>query len=321
MTTVRLGYVAMSVNLQNSSPSQTMTFKQFSQLEDREAAVRKLERIAQSNVKNCLRLLRHNVAHDILFFRLSSRLVPLATHQELDGWDYMKSLTKELNELGEFINKHQLRVDFHPDHFVLLNSPRPEVFKDSLVNLRMHFALLKGMKQNTVHRCVMHVGGNYKNTDEALERFVSNWANVPKAIQQMIMLENDDKSFDLIHTLYLCEKLGIPLVFDYHHHLAHNQDTHWENEWGRVLKTWEHSPLPVKMHISSPRNEKQFRAHADFVDGRMFMDFLRKVKGSVPHIDCMIEAKQKDSALFRLMEDLKEHEDIEIIDGASFKLK
>ena len=50
------------------------------------------------------------------------------------------------------------------------------------------------------------------------------------------------------------------------------------------------------------------------------MEFLSKIKGSVPQIDCMIEAKQKDDALFKLMEDLKVQPNIEIIDGASFKI-
>lgn len=66
------------------------------------------------------------------------------------------------------------------------------------------------MNIDPVHRCVMHVGGNYKETDVALERFIHNWMYVPHRLQEMIMLENDDSSFTLEDTLYLCEKLGIP---------------------------------------------------------------------------------------------------------------
>ena len=122
----------------------------------------------------------------------------------------------------------------------------------------------------------------------------------------MIMLENDDTSFTLEDTLYLCEKLDIPLVFDYHHHLAHHQDANWENNWNRVVQTWRHSPLPIKMHISSPKSDKEFRHHSDYVDIDMFFKFLKVIKGSIPQIDCMIEAKRKDEALFKLM-DLPPH--------------
>ncbi|MFJ8246909.1 UV DNA damage repair endonuclease UvsE [Peribacillus asahii] len=321
MTIVRLGYVAMSMELKNASPSKTMTFAQFEKIKDREAAIRKLERIAISNLQTTLRLLKHNAASDIHFYRLTSRLIPLANHEELLDWDYMKPLKEILRAVGDFAKKHKIRIDFHPDHFVLINSLKKSILKNSIKTLKLHYLLLKGMGIDPTHRCVMHVGGNYKETEKSLERFVDNWMSVPRSIQKMIMLENDDTSFTLDDTLYLCEKLGIPLVFDYHHHLAHHRHANWEDNWDRVIHTWEDSPLPIKMHISSPKNEKAFRHHSDYVDVDMFFRFLKEVRGSVPQIDCMIEAKKKDEALFHLMEEVKVRDDIEIIDGSSFHLK
>ena len=96
MTLVRLGYVAMSMELKNASPSQTMTFKQFQKIEDREAAIRKLERISLSNLHNTFRILKHNAASQIYFYRLTSRIVPLANHPELMDWNYLKPLQKQL---------------------------------------------------------------------------------------------------------------------------------------------------------------------------------------------------------------------------------
>ncbi|WP_338473112.1 UV DNA damage repair endonuclease UvsE [Niallia sp. XMNu-256] len=321
MTIVRLGFVAMSTELKNASPSKTMTFSQFQKIRDREAAIRKLERIALSNLHNTLRLLRHCAAYDIHFYRLTSRLIPLANHEELLDWNYMKPLKEDLKVIGDFALKHKIRIDFHPDHFVLLNSQKKDVLKNSLHTLKLHYLLLKGMGIDVTHRCVMHVGGNYKETDQSLERFVDNWMVVPRSIQKMIMLENDDTSFTVEDTLYLCEKLGIPLVFDYHHHLAHHHDMNWQVHWERILTTWKDSPLPIKMHISSPKSEKEFRHHSDFIDSHMFFDFLQEIKGSVAEIYCMIEAKRKDEALFQLMKEIENREDIDIIDGASFYLK
>jgi UV DNA damage endonuclease len=273
LTIIRLGYVAMSVHLQNCSPSQTMTYAQFKRLTDRDAAIRKLERIAQSNLQNCLRLLKHNIGHDITFFRFSSKLVPLANHDELSDWNYMKSLKDILLEISEWIMKHPMRIDFHPNHFVILNSSDVNLLNASIKTLSMHEALLKGMKIDQEHRCVMHVGGGYNDKEKSLERFIHNWQFVPQSIQKMIMLENDDVTFDLHDTLYLCEKLGIPLVFDYHHHLVNFQNEHWESEWERVVRTWFYSHLPLKMHISSPRDEKDFRAHADYINPAVYEVF------------------------------------------------
>ncbi|MGJ7913235.1 UV DNA damage repair endonuclease UvsE [Neobacillus sp. LXY-1] len=320
MTIVRLGYVAMSMEVKNASPSKTMTFTQFEKIEDRDAALRKLERIAHTNLENTLRLLKHNAASQIHFYRLSSRLIPLANHEEILDWDYMKPLKDILKSIGEFTKKHDMRIDFHPDHFVLINSPNKDILKNSIKTLKLHYLLLKGMGIDSTHRCVMHVGGNYKETEQSLERFVENWMDVPRAIQKMIMLENDDTSFTLDNTLYLCEKLGIPLVFDYHHHLAYHKNENWVVNWQRVVQTWKDSPLPIKMHISSPKSEKEFRHHSDFVDISMFFHFLKEIKDSVPQIDCMIEAKMKDLALFKLMDEIKERDDVEIIDASTFKI-
>jgi UV DNA damage endonuclease len=317
---VRLGYVAMSVELQNASPSQTMTFKQFSQIADREAAIQKLERIAINNLTNCLRLLKHNVANEIHFFRFSSKLIPLANHEDLSDWKYMRPLKGILQEIGQYLQEHPIRVDFHPDHFVLLNSKSTDILNNSIKTLAMHEALLKGMGIDPEHRCVMHVGGAYEDKEKALEQFIHNWAYVPASIQRMIMLENDDTTFHLEHTLYLCEKLGIPLVFDYHHHLANHENPEWEKEWDRVVSTWSFSKLPIKMHISSPKSEKEYRAHADTIDREMFLHFLHKIKGSVDEIHCMIEAKKKDAALFQLVDDLKEEKSISWIDQSSFDI-
>ncbi len=317
---VRLGYVAMSVELQNASPSQTMTFAQFSKIKDRDAAIRKLERIAQSNLENCLRLLKHNVGNQIHFFRLSSRLIPLANHEELADWDFIKPLKESLMKIGDYLKEHPIRIDFHPDHFVVLNTPNKEILTNALKTLLMHKRLLSGMSIGTEHRCVLHVGGGYDDKEKALEQFIRNWGYIQPAIQQMIMLENDDTTFTVKETLYLCEKLGIPMVFDYHHHLAKHEEEDWQQDWERIVGTWKHSPLPVKMHISSPRSEKEYRAHADYVDPDMFLRFLTGIKGTIPEIHCMIEAKQKDAALFRLIEELQGRAGIKLLDQSSFEV-
>lgn len=322
MTLFRFGYVAMSMHLYNASPSKTMTFSQFSKITDRDAAIAKLERIAATNLHNCLRLLRHNAVHDITFFRFSSKLIPLANHPQLQDWDYVSPLKEALSNVKQFLEEHpKTRVDFHPDHFVLLNTRDKQTFIMSLKTLEMHYRLLVGMGISPMHRCVLHVGGSNNNKEEALERFIHNWGLVPQHIQQMIILENDDTTFSVEDTLYICEKLGIPLVFDYHHFLAnHTFDEVLREEWLRILHTWHNSDLPVKIHISSPKDDKHFRAHADLIEADMLWDFIEVAKGTVEQVDIMIEAKKKDEALFRLVEEIRKNKKVEWASAASFHL-
>lgn len=319
---VRFGYVAMSVQLKNASPSQTMTVKQFEQIKDREAGLRKLERIAIANLQNCLRLLKHNAAHDITFFRLSSKLVPLVNHDLTEGWNYEKQLLPYLKEIATFIKKYNMRVGFHPDHFVVLNNLDEELLKRSLQTLVYHYKLLKGMDIDPTHRCVLHVGGAKKGKIDGLEDFVENFTKVPRPIQKMLILENDDTVFHIEDVLYLGEKLQIPVVFDLHHHDV-NPPEEMEDflkVWERIVATWQSSTLPMKVHISSPKETKEDKRHHDYINSEKLISFLNQVKGTVERLDIMIEAKKKDAALFKLMNNLKSWEGCALTSKASIKL-
>jgi UV DNA damage endonuclease len=77
---VRFGFVAMSVQLEDASPSRTMTMATFSKLADREAGLRKLELIAEKNLHNTLKLLKHCRYMGVKLYRMTSKIIPLATH-------------------------------------------------------------------------------------------------------------------------------------------------------------------------------------------------------------------------------------------------
>jgi UV DNA damage endonuclease len=112
----------MSVIVPNASPSKTMTMASFNKIGDREAAIRKLERIAAENLHNTLRLLRHNRASDIKVYRFSSKLIPLATHQDLRDWDPFQALAADFAEVGNYVKANGMRVSFHLDHFTVLST-------------------------------------------------------------------------------------------------------------------------------------------------------------------------------------------------------
>lgn len=323
---VRLGYVAMSVHVVNASPSKTMTAKQFALISDREAGLRKLERIAEENLHNCMRLLYHNRAYDITFFRLSSRLIPLVGHELTEGWEYRSHLAKAFRKLGDVAAKDGVRLDFHPDHYVVLNTPRRQTLDASLAALDHHVWMLKALGISPVHRCVLHVGGVYKNKEKAIQQFIKNWSQVPEEMRQCILLENDDKAFTAKDTVELCETLGIPMVLDLHHHRCHYEEE--EDEvyalLPRIIDTWRTSSLPPKMHISSPRSKEDFRAHADYIDPEDLFPFLHRIAAYTDQLDVMIEAKRKDDALLRLMEWVGNkggQQGIRMIDQASFQIK
>jgi UV DNA damage endonuclease len=323
---VRFGYVAMSVIVENASPSRTMTATHFRKLDDREAAVRKLERLAEENIRNCLRLLRHNAAHDIRVFRFSSKLIPLLGHEMLSGWDPFPVLAEPFAELGVFVKKHGMRVGFHPDHFTVIGTPRGEVLRSSLQTLDHHVRMLEAMGLDERARLNIHIGGTYGDRERTLERFLRQFRAMDERIRSRITLENDDKTYTALETLAVCEALGVPMVLDLHHHIVNNNGESAAELWPRIAATWRKSDLvpvelPPKIHVSSPKNEKDVRAHADYVELEHILPFLREVAAVTPALDVMIEAKRKDEALFRLMDDLRKVDDVEVVDQASIRIK
>lgn len=317
---VRFGYVAMSVNLKNASPSKTMTVKQFEKIPDQEAGIRKLQRIAQENLTNTLRHLKYNKFEKIHFYRFSSRLIPLADHELTEGWDYYTPLKKQLTEIGEFVSTNDMRVGFHPDHYTLINSKKESIFKNSVEIIRRHVELLKLMNLSTKYRNVLHVGGKTDGKEIAMERFIERFPLVPEELRESLILENDDKIFTAEETLHISETLNVPMVLDLHHDYCNPSNKPVIEMWPRILKTWEKTSFPPKIHISSPRNKSNIRAHADFVSLDDFVPFLQEIKSYTTKLDIMIEAKKKDDALFDIMDKIVEVKGIEKIDESSIQI-
>ncbi|GAB6181480.1 UV DNA damage repair endonuclease UvsE [Desulfotomaculum defluvii] len=304
---VRFGYVAMSMELENCSPSKTVTLKNFTQLAavDREVAKAKLTKVSQQNLRNTLRLLKNNKANKVMIYRFSSKLIPLATHPDLSDWDYLVNLDSYFKEIGDYVRQNHFRVSFHPDHYTLINSPKAEVVEASLIDLNHHHNMLSQMGLGNQAKLVTHVGGAYGEKKLSLRRFVENWTKVSKAIRDRITVENDDKTYTVSEVLELCEELSLPMVLDLHHFICnHEPEEDIILLFPRISATWQGTGLNPKIHISSPKSEKDFRSHHDYVNPDDIRLFLLGIKDLTSHLDVMVEAKQKDKAMLKLVEDL-----------------
>ncbi|WP_138755835.1 UV DNA damage repair endonuclease UvsE [Paenibacillus sinopodophylli] len=335
---VRLGFVAMSLQLENASPSKTMTYASFSKLGDREAGIRKLERIAEENIRSSLRILKHCRASGIQMYRFSSKLIPLATHEELADWNPFAALEPAFHEVGEYADKHGIRVSFHPDHFCVFSTPRPEVLAKSELDLVNHVRMLEAMGLGEATKCNIHIGGAYGDKVVACERFARQFGALPARLKHRITLENDDKTFNVKETLDAAEQVEVPMVLDIHHHAVNTggieDDELYGTLWPRIEYTWEKerdrlgltsaSELPPKIHASSPKSLSDPRGHADFVEAEPLLSFLRHAARTSDYLDCMLEAKSKDEALFKLIEDFKQleaaGEGVKVLDGGRIEI-
>lgn len=299
---VRLGYVAIALGLPQITSSGNVTYKYYQKLRAEEK-INKLKQVTYANLMALKQILEYNNKKEIHFYRITSALVPLCTHPEVN-WDYRRIFNVEFKLLGDILREGQMRVDTHPDQFNVLNSVDEQVVENTQRNLWFHVHLFRDLEY-PLGKMVLHVGSAAGGKEAALERFIANFKSFPAEITAQTILENDDKSFTAQETLRLCQKLGIPMVLDVHHHLCNNEG----NELGQllpdILDTWRGETFPAKIHFSSPRNAAKDKKHADYIDAQSFVEFMELCRPFTQELDVMIEAKKKDLALFKLAESVR----------------
>jgi UV DNA damage endonuclease len=316
---IRFGYVSQSMSLWEASPSRTVTYTRYQQME-KEDRYAKLLLATSENLKSTMRMLYYNLAHEIELYRLSSSIVPLATHPDVK-WDFVSPFRKEWRELGEIIRGNQLRVSFHPNQFTLFTSPREVVTENAVIDMEYHFRMLEAMGLEKSSVINIHIGGAYGDKEKTIKRFSENLKSLPLPIKEIMTLENDDKTYNADETLLACEKENIPFVFDYHHHMANQGEIPVETILARATPTWHKTNLPPKIHLSSPKSEKAFRSHADYVDVNFLTPLIEAVRNLKVDIDFMIEAKMKDLAMLQLIADISKIRGIKRISGGAVEIK
>ncbi|SFC20966.1 UV-damage endonuclease [Bacillus sp. OV322] len=316
---IRFGYVANATLLWDASPAKSLTFKRFSEL-GKDERINKLHEVTLQNIENTRRILLYNAAHQIEVYRLSSSIVPLATHPEVQ-WDFVAPFKKEWEELGSLIKQYGMRVSFHPNQFTLFTSSNPVITANAVKDMVFHYEMLNAMGVEKESVINIHVGGAYGDKAKATARFYENIAALPLHVKQQMTLENDDKTYTADETLKVCQNENIRMVFDYHHYMANQGEKPFGDLLPDIFATWEHTGLIPKIHVSSPKNEKEFRSHSDFVDLEFLMPLIKALRTLNQDVDFMIEAKKKDQAMLKLVDDISKIRGVKRISGGSAEWK
>lgn len=108
-------------------------------------------------------------------FRVNSRILPLKTHPVLnysiEELPESSEIMKRFAHCRQFAQENDLRLTFHPDLFVLLGSPNPEINKKSIAELEYHGEVSDWIGADVIK---IHGGGAYGDKNAALERVRSN---------------------------------------------------------------------------------------------------------------------------------------------------
>lgn len=290
---MKLGYACLNVTLQRKM--RTCRIKTV-ELE----GMKKVKELTLENLQSVKKILEWNEGNEIDFFRISSDIVPFGSHEILT-WDWWldEDVIALTNEIKSFQQQHEMRLTVHPGQYTIINSPNETVVTNAFCDLEYHFQLLELMGGTDM---VIHVGGVYGDKMEAKKRFIENYNKLPQHIKDVLILENDDKSFHVGDVLTISQETGIPVCFDIHHHRCNPYENKPIDEiLTKVVASWEKIRLP-KMHISSGRSSPTDTAHHDYVLKEDF-DFFVKVLGD-RHVDLMFEAKKKELAVLKIKEQL-----------------
>jgi UV DNA damage endonuclease len=261
------------------------------------ARLAKLADICSHNADSLLAALRYCAAHGIGSFRISSPILPVITHpkagyrvEDLPGGD---AIIAKYRTCGAFARANGVRTGFHPDQFVVLNSPEPRVVKHAVADLESQAVLAEWTGADTVN---IHGGGGYGDKPAALARFAKNLSLLSDRARALLTVENDDKTYSPADLLPLCRAEGVPLVYDAHHHRCLPDALSVEEATEAAFTTWgRREPL---FHISSPLNGWKGATperHHDYINPR---DFPESWLGR--RLTVEVEAKAKELAVHRL---------------------
>ncbi len=310
---VRLGYVALSKALDDVTTSSTITYTNYI---NKNYNTSKLLEITKNNLDSLYEIIKYNVKNNFHFYRLTSKLVPLATHDKVD-FDYITPLLDEYKKIGKLINDNNIRVDTHPDQYAVLNSMDSKIVKNTVEILEYHYKIMDaiGIKDKII---ILHVGSSACGKKASITRFINNFNKLPDHIKKCIAVENDDKVYNIKDVLELCHKINVPMVLDYHHFICNNEKEDINDYLKEIIDTWD-GKLP-KMHFSSPKSKlkKEFRSHSDYINKECFIKFINILKKQDKDIDIMLEAKAKDDAVSRLARCLKYKTNYKFLDETTF---
>ena len=267
----RLGYACINMDLSEHKPkittNRTMIKKTFM-----EKGLPYASELGLANCKDLLTILKWNHENGFDFFRMSSDFMPWASEYDLCDLPDYDEISTILKQCGDYATEHNMRLTSHPGPFNVLTSPRESVVENCIKDLTLHGEVfdLMGLSQTPYNKINIHIGGAYGDKISAMDRFCKNFHRLPQSVKSRLTVENDDKaSMYSVQDLYdgVYKVIGIPIVFDYHHHRFCPGELSEQEALELSMTTWG-DIVPV-VHYSESRsieykdNKIRPQAHSD----------------------------------------------------------
>ena len=300
---VNLGYACINMTLQQNKKIQCnrgmikRTFKA--------KGLPYASELALSNVTGLREVIKWNNANGVKVYRMTSCLFPWFSEYDMFDLPDIDQIADVMADAGRIAMDAGQRLSFHPGPFNVLASPNEKVVVKTIKELNDHSAQmdLMGLPVSPMAKINIHVGGAYGEHDKALARFCENFKRLAPSTQARLTVENDDKA-NLYSTKMLVEgvsnRVGVPVVFDSHHHDLGPQDLSYRDAFYLARETWQARGVKQQCHHSNSRRDYEDPtvsrvAHSDWYY-HPFINFGEEV-------DVVLECKKKELALFKYQKD------------------
>ena len=254
--------------------------------------------LALLNSRDLCKIVKWNVDNGVNFFRISSDLFPWASEYNIEELPQYQRIKTVLSSCGNYARENGIRLTSHPGPFNVLVSPREHVVKNTITDLTNHgkvFDLL-GLDRTPYNKINIHCNGVYGDKQSALDRFCKNFELLPESVQKRLTVENDDKAsmYSVKDLMYIHERIGIPIVFDYHHHKFCTGDMTEQEALELAISTWPKGITPV-VHYSE---SKSLHEGNDKIKPQAHSDYIKQVPNTYGNnVDIMVESKAKELSI------------------------
>lgn len=258
---------------------------------ERTLQVETLRELYADNLRRLSRAIDFCRRRKIRLYRLTSGLFPQS--EDPPGHDVVAEMAPTIGSVGRRATEAGIRLVAHPDQFVVLSSDNPKIIENSIVILRHHARVFDLLEQPRSAWATIEIHGGKGGRPDTLVRVIRD---LPVEIGSRLALENDEYAYGAGEILDVCRRAGVPMVFDAHHHLVHEQLTSYDDPsvaemTAAARDTWP-DPSWQLVHISNGRDRFLDSKHADYID------VMPAAFRNVPWIE--VEAKQKELAIARL---------------------
>jgi len=280
----------------------------------------KLLDIIEHNLKSLENMIAYNIKNSIHLFRISSDLISFGSSplNKLHWWDIFSN---EFSKIGRKIRENNIRVSMHPGQYTVLNSPNKDVANRAVEDLNYHSKVLDSLGVNVENKIVLHIGGVYNDKKQAINRFISNYGNLDDRVKRRLVIENDDKSYNINDVIEIGTKLGIPVIFDNLHNEINpcNEDKselYWINE---SKNTWKDKDGYQKIHYSQQDISKKPGSHSNTIAVDRFVNFYGSLERE--DIDIMLEVKDKNLSAVKCINSITKDKRISKLENEWSKYK